>query len=196
MIERLLSLDESIFLFFNGLHSQWADVFFYWVSNRFFWIPLYAFLLFLIIKRHGKRALYILLLIILGVAVTDQTCTCIKKSVQRPRPSHNEKLEQRIHLTDYPDGNTYRGGQYGFPSSHAANSIAVALFAIFFAVKGKKWAIALLIFWAVLLGYSRLYLGVHYPSDLLTGYLIGATYAFLLIKSFHYCEKRKERRKP
>lgn len=181
MLTAFQSIDTSVFLFFNGLHSYWADVCFYWIANRFFWIPLYALLLFFIVKKQRKRAIPIVLFLVLGVLLTDQTCNWIKKSVERPRPSHSIELEEQVHLIDYPDGHTYRGGAYGFPSSHAANSIFVAIFAAFYAARPKKWAVILLFVWAMLLGYSRLYLGVHYPSDLIVGYLLGTLYAFLLI---------------
>ena len=183
MTASLQAIDTAVFLFFNGLHSHCADVFFYWVSNRFFWIPLYAFLLFLIVKKNKKRSVLIVLLMILGIFLSDQTCNIIKRNVCRPRPSHEITLADKVHLVDYPDGNVYRGGQFGFPSSHAANSIVVALFAIFYAVPKNRWAAALLILWSLLLGYSRIYLGVHYPLDLLAGYAVGITYGVLLFIS-------------
>ncbi len=180
MFAALQAIDTSVFLFFNGLHSYCADIFFYWVSNRFFWIPLYALLLFLIIKKERKKSVVIIAMLILGIFLSDQTCNIMKRNICRLRPSHEPELAEKVHLVDYPDGNVYRGGQYGFPSSHAANSIVVALFAVFYAVPRKKWAAALLIAWSLLLGYSRIYLGVHYPFDLLTGYAIGITYSVLL----------------
>ncbi|MBQ7489656.1 MAG: phosphatase PAP2 family protein [Bacteroidales bacterium] len=183
MTASLQAIDTAVFLFFNGLHSHCADVFFYWVSNRFFWIPLYAFLLFLIVKKNKKRSVLIVLLMILGIFLSDQTCNIIKRNVCRPRPSHEITLADKVHLVDYPAGNVYRGGQFGFPSSHAANSIVVALFAIFYAVPKNRRAAALLILWSLLLGYSRIYLGVHYPLDLLAGYAVGITYGVLLFIS-------------
>jgi len=181
MLDTLQAIDTSIFLFFNGLHSHAADIFFYWVSNRFVWIPLYAFLLFLIIKKEKKRSWIVVIMLILSIFLSDQTCNLMKRSICRQRPSHNPELAEKIHLVDYPDGNVYRGGQFGFPSSHAANSIVVAVFAIFYAAPKKKWAAALLVFWSLLLGYSRIYLGVHYPFDLLTGYTLGLIYSILMI---------------
>lgn len=173
----LQNLDTSVFLFFNGLHDDWADVFFYYVSSRFAWIPLYALILFLVIKKFRRKAIGIIVLFVAIVFCTDQTCNLIKNSVQRPRPSHEVSLEGKVHLIDYPDGKIYRGGAFGFPSSHAANSIAVAFLTAFFVCQKKRWGRVAIFLWALLLGYSRLYLGVHYPSDLAVGYLIGAVYA-------------------
>jgi undecaprenyl-diphosphatase len=175
-------IDTSLFLFFNQFHSDGADILFYFISHRFFWIPLYLAVMGGMIYKYKKKAVSILFFLVLAVFATDQTCNLLKNSVQRLRPSHNTELVAQIHLIDYPDGKLYRGGKFGFPSSHAANSIVFAFFVIFFLSEKRKWFIIAVASWAVLIGYSRIYLGIHYPGDLLGGYIFGAFFAFLFGK--------------
>ena len=115
-----------------------------------------------------------MLLLVLTIVLSDQSCNLLKKSTQRLRPSHTVELEHKIHLVEKPDGTFYRGGQYGFPSAHAANAMVFALFVFFFAGNRKMWTLLAIFFWAALLGYSRIYLGVHYWLDVECGYLVGA----------------------
>lgn len=180
MLEYFLTPDLNIFLFLNGLHSSWADVFFYWVSNRFIWLPFYALLAFFLIRKWRKKSIPIFIALALCIFLTDQSCNLIKHSVQRPRPSHEPGLCEQVHLVAKPDGTLYRGGPYSFPSSHAANAMAMALFVIFYLSEKRKWVVASMLLWVLLLSYSRIYLGVHYPSDLMAGWIIGACWATLL----------------
>lgn len=180
MLEYFLTPDLNIFLFLNGLHSSWADVFFYWVSNRFIWLPFYALLAFFLIRKWRKKSIPIFIALVLCIFLTDQSCNLIKHSVQRPRPSHEPGLCEQVHLVAKPDGTLYRGGPYSFPSSHAANAMAMALFVIFYLSEKRKWVVASMLLWVLLLSYSRIYLGVHYPSDLMAGWIIGACWATLL----------------
>lgn len=191
MIEYLLPSDQSIFLFFNGLHCSWADVFFYWVSNRFVWIPFYAVLAFFLIKKWRKKSIPIFIALILCIFLTDQSCNLIKHSVQRPRPSHDPVLSEQVHLVSKPDGTLYKGGPYGFPSSHAANSMALALWVIFYLGEKRKWLIMGMLCWVLLLSYSRIYLGVHYPSDLMVGWILGACWALVLWRGEQWLQNSK-----
>lgn len=177
MIETLSHLDTAAFLFFNGMHAPWADFLFYWASNILIWVPLYLFFIFWLIKKYKKQCWIILPLLILVIVCTDQSCNFLKRTVQRPRPSHTESLAEKIHLVENPDGTLYYGGQYGFPSGHAANSIAFAWMVIFFFGKRRKWLIAAAVCWSLLLCYSRLYLGVHYPGDILCGLILGSCWS-------------------
>ena len=193
MIEYLLPTDQSIFLFFNGLYSSWADVFFYWVSNRFVWIPFYAILAFFLIKKWRKKSIPIFIALILCIFLTDQSCNLIKHSVQRPRPSHDPVLSEQVHLVAKPDGTLYKGGPYGFPSSHAANSMALALWVILYLGEKRKWLIIIMLCWVLLLSYSRIYLGVHYPSDLMVGWILGACWALVLWRGEQWLQNSKFR---
>ena len=193
MIASLLTQDQSIFLFLNGIHSPWADIFFYWVSNRFVWIPLYAVLAFFLIKKWRKRAIPIFIALTLCIFLTDQSCNLIKHSVQRPRPSHDPVLSEQVHLVAKPDGTLYKGGPYGFPSSHAANSMALALWVILYLGEKRKWLIIGMLCWVLLVSYSRIYLGVHYPSDLLVGWILGACWALVLWRGEQWLQNSKFR---
>lgn len=193
MLEHFLTPDLNIFLFLNGLHSSWADVFFYWVSNRFIWLPFYALLAFFLIRKWRKKSIPIFIALALCIFLTDQSCNLIKHSVQRPRPSHEPGLCEQVHLVAKPDGTLYRGGPYSFPSSHAANSMAMALFVIFYLSEKRKWVIVGMLLWVLLLSYSRIYLGVHYPSDLMAGWIIGACWATLLWRTVLLIQNSKSK---
>jgi len=180
MIELLKNIDTEIFLFLNGWGTTWTDYLFYWISNRFVWIPLYVAILYFLIKRWKKQSVWIILCVILSIFLTDQSCNLIKKSVQRPRPSHETELLGQVHLVENPDGTLYKGGAFGFPSSHAANSMVLVWALLFFLKSKRKWPYYLIVFWSLLISYSRIYLGVHYPFDILAGFFIGTFWAILL----------------
>ena len=181
MLEIIKNIDTELFLFLNGIHSSWADFLFYWISNTFVWTPLYILVCALIIKRWKKQSIFILLFLILTVLCTDQTCNIIKKKVHRLRPSHDIELAEQVHLVEKPDGQLYRGGKFSFPSAHAANSCVLVFFFAFFVKARKKWPLWLMIIWSLALAYSRIYLGVHYPLDLLGGFFVGSFWSLALI---------------
>jgi undecaprenyl-diphosphatase len=159
----------------------------YWISNKFVWIPLYAFIAFLTIKKYKKKSILLIFLLVLAVTISDQSCNLLKKNTERLLPSHNVELKHKIHLVEKPDGELYRGGKFGFPSAHAANSMVFALFVFFFAGNRKMWVLLAIFFWAALLGYSRIYLGVHYWLDVEFGYLVGALSFSLVFGGYHLC---------
>lgn len=172
MIEYLNNLDTTIFLTVNGAHSPFFDSFMTMFTGRFIWIPMYAMVLWILFRncRWQRAAAY---LVALGVAIllTDQTCaSLIRPAVERLRPSNLENtLSQYAYIV-----NGYRGGAYGFPSCHAANSFALAVFITLF-VKQRGFTIFIM-GWAILNSYSRLYLGVHYPGDLIVGAAVGSAF--------------------
>lgn len=167
MLETLNSWDIAIFTFFNSCHNQYFDYFMWLISSKLTWLPMYIAIAVLLFTKNWKQAILILIITALCITIADQVSSgFIKHAVERFRPSHNEALNSTIHIV-----NGYRGGNYGFVSSHAANTFGfIFLFSLLF--KSKYFA-AIGFTWAVLVSYSRLYLGVHYPGDLLGGMCVG-----------------------
>jgi undecaprenyl-diphosphatase len=187
MIERL---DQQLFLFLNSLNSPFWDQVMHAISGRVIWAPLYlAILIFLGIK-YKRKFLIILLFIILAVTLADQSSVQLFKNlVQRLRPCHEPSLEGLVHLV-----NGECGGEFGFVSSHATNSFNVALISLLFI--SKKWYTISIILWAIIVGYSRIYLGVHYPGDVICGSLLGALIGWSIYKLYVLIDNKILQHKP
>ena len=182
LIHYLEQIDAAILLFINGMHCELLDYFMVWISNRFTWGPFYTTILFvMMLNFRWKVTLVTTLSIILLVLLCDQTTSgLLKPLVERLRPSNlDNPISDMVHVVD-----GYRGGRYGFPSSHAANSWGVAFYAMYL-VRNRKLSIFLAL-WAALVTYSRAYLGVHYPGDLLVGTLIGFIMASVVYFAYRH----------
>jgi undecaprenyl-diphosphatase len=188
--EQLLQIDKDLLLFLNSLHNPFLDVLMYWMTSLWFWLPVLAIILWFMWKHYQKKLGLILAFLVLSIVFSDQLSGIIKDKVARSRPSRNTEISDRLHLHVSSDGEVYRGGEYGFVSSHAANGFALTLLLIyFFKPVGKRirWLFPL---WTILFVYTRIYLGVHYPTDIICGALVGLICGFFTLLLYRLAEKR------
>ena len=174
MLEKLDLLDRALFLFFNGLHSPVWDQIMYWVSGKYSWLPLYILIAGYLVYRFRWKSIIIILLVVVLITMSDWTSVHLFKNVfQRPRPCHNPDISHLVHLV-----NNHCGGKYGFVSSHAANVFAVVGYTVPI-IRNRYYTIGIIL-WAILVSYSRIYLGVHYPGDVLGGAVLGVLVGFFV----------------
>lgn len=180
MIETIRYAEYEWFLWLNSFHSPLWDTIMYWVTHRFTWIPLYIFIIYYIFRFIKINAWYKLGFILISVGLSDRiTSGLMKPYFLRFRPCHDPSIENLVHVV----GGC--GGQYGFASSHAANSFAFALAFLLINNKANKWKYFLFL-WAIFVSYSRIYVGVHYPTDLIVGAIVG----MLITLIIYYITKR------
>lgn len=168
MLDSLIHIDRSLFLALNGLHCPFFDQFFWYATMPVIWLPFYLFVLILLVREFKWKTILILIAVALMIATSDQLANVSKYGTHRLRPSHDPEIEQLVHSV-----NGYKGGQYGFFSGHASTNLAIAVFLSFFFRKRYRWMIPVLLLWAFIMAYSRIYLGVHYPGDILAGFIVG-----------------------
>ena len=164
MLERF---DQQLFLFINSSNSPLFDQVMHTISGKLIWVPLYLAILIFLGVKYKRKFLIILIFIIVAATLADQSSVIVKNIFHRLRPCHEPSLLAIVHLL-----NGECGGIYGFVSSHATNSFDVALLSLSF-IK-KRWYSISIILWAGIISYSRVYLGVHYPADVIFGALLGS----------------------
>jgi undecaprenyl-diphosphatase len=167
MLESLKSFDQTLFLFLNGLHSPFLDAVMFWGSNPLTWLPLYVLLLYLVIRKYKWQSFWILFFATLMIIFSDQLANIFKDWVARPRPTYEPGLTG-VHTV-----NGYLGGQFGFYSAHASTNLAIAVFMIIILNRPFRYFPVLMLAWAFFMAHSRIYLGVHYPGDILAGWIAG-----------------------
>lgn len=171
--------DTELFLFLNGAHNSNWDFIMWWASNKFIWIPVYAIFLFLLFRKYKTKVWIVMLFAAFLIFLSDQISVHLFKDVfERLRPCHEPSLAGMIHIV-----NDKCGGSYGFYSSHASNVMAIAVFVISLLGKCPGRAILILV-WAGLIMYSRVYLGVHYPFDVIAGALAGGILGYFVARFF------------
>jgi len=188
MLDFLDHIDRTLFLFLNGLHSPFWDQVMWWISDRFIWLPLYLLITGYLIYRYKWKVIVILLLTALLITMSDQGSVHLFKEVfKRLRPCHNPGISHLVHIV-----RGHCGGQYGFVSSHAANSFAVASYSLLL-IRNRYYTISI-IFWALLVSYSRTYLGVHYPGDILGGAILGIVLGYIIYRLFIFLDGKINKR--
>ncbi len=180
MFEELIQLDKELFLFLNGLGNSNWDGFWMFATNKLSSIPFYFILLILVYKQLGlRKTLIVLFTVAILILVVDQLANFFKYGVQRLRPCYNQDVSTVMRLVK-----NSCGGRFGYFSAHAANSFAVASFFTFLLKPKFRYIGLLLFFWAIIVAYSRIYIGVHFPLDVFTGAVIGLGMSWLFAKLY------------
>ncbi len=176
----LSSIDSDLFLFLNGLHADWMDGIMIAITQMWAWIPLYLLLIYWTVKQYGKHCWWVFLAVGVVVLCSDQLSSHVfKPFFQRLRPCFNEAFDGLLHL---PIGKA--GGRFSFTSSHAANTFAIATFLTPALRRFRPWPAILLFFWAFVSSYSRIYVGFHYPGDIVCGAILGVLVGMVVWKVF------------
>lgn len=179
-LQNILDIDKELFLYLNSFHNSFWDTLMLMITRKETWIPLYLTIVYFFIKNYQSKSVLIILFLVLTVVASDQISVLIKESVQRLRPVHEPAIEHLVH-------NVFRkGGLHGFVSSHATNMFGIFVFTSLI-FKNKSYFF-LMLFWAVIISYSRIYIGVHYPLDILGGALLGWLIGVVMYKLLMFIE--------
>lgn len=183
MWQSLLEWDRSLLLWLNGDWGWFWDQFFFVVSSKLIWAPFYAVVLYAVWRRFGTRNL-LLTMLCLGLAViaADQVCNFFKEHTPKFRPTHTESIRHLVHTV-----RDYRGGLYGTVSAHAAIGFTIAFFTS--RLFRRRWYTAVVYLWALLVAYSRIYLGVHFPLDIFFGALCGTLLGWAAFRIYRKLER-------
>lgn len=186
MLDSLIGKDIELLIYLNNLGTLQWDGFWLFVTNKFSAIPLYFLLLFFTYKEYGlKKTLFAILFVVLLITVSDQTSNLFKYGFKRLRPCHDENIAHLIRLVK-----ERCGGMYAYFSAHAANAMAIAVFFGLLLKKKIPYLFLILVLWALLVGYSRIYIGVHFPLDVVTGMFFGLIYAIIFYNLFKLISKK------
>ncbi|MCL7753450.1 phosphatase PAP2 family protein [Polaribacter sp. Z022] len=183
MLEDLIQLDKNILIFLNNLGNEQWDPIWLVITNQLYWSPLFIFIFYLTIKAFGwKRGGFMILSMILLVAFSDQFTNFIKDSFERLRPNNDPEIKHLLRTLIQPQS-------FSFMSGHATTSTFFTVFVVLL-LKDKYKYIYFILFWPLIFAYSRLYLGVHFPIDILTGIIIGIIFANIYAFLFKKLDKK------
>lgn len=172
MLQWITEIDRAMLYGINGYHALWLDAIMWEFSGGYFWLIMLFTIGYMFIKQFKRTGWLFVAVGGLLFGISDQLANLSKNNLKRERPTHNTEIQHKINTV-----NDYRGGQYGFYSGHAANSFLLCSFA-FFILRRKVNKASLLFVFAILTSFSRIYLGVHYPIDVLTGAFMGNLLGF------------------
>lgn len=181
-MDSILQFDRDLFLLLNGMHTPWWDTVMLFITRKETWLFLYLMLIYVITRNYEKKSWIILLVLLAGFAVSDQFSTLIKELTQRYRPGHEPALEGLVHIV------LRKGSTYGFVSSHASNTFFVLAFTA--PLFRNRISFLSLLTWAMLVSYSRIYNGNHYPLDVISGGILGIALGILFYKILIFIETR------
>ena len=186
----MIELDITLLKALNGLYVYGLDEIMMTISSKILWFPLFAYIIWQLISTHGKKfGIYAVILALLSVGMSDVVSSRIfKPTVQRHRPSHTEKLQDQLHYAKDSSGNDYRGGEFGFYSSHASNFAALTFF-VLLALPRHYRLKTILILATLIISLSRIYLGVHFPTDILMGWFMGGMFGYVFYKLFAFIKR-------
>ena len=179
-LEYILDLDTRLFLVLNRLHYDFWDTVMLMITRKETWIPFFLMVIYQIIRNYRSKAMLIILFFALTILACDQISLLLKETLQRLRPVYNPEIEHLVHNV------LRKGGKHGFVSAHAANSFGILVF-VSSVLKNRRFTL-LLLFWAIIFSYSRIYSGVHYPLDILGGAILGSAVGFLFYKLLMFVE--------
>jgi undecaprenyl-diphosphatase len=178
MLYRLEQFDTNLFLKINSCHSPFFDKIMWLVSGQIIWIPFFLLIIFLFIKQERKKSILAIIFLIIAIIIADSLSVHLFKNVfHRLRPCHNASIKNFVHIVK-----NHCGGKYGFVSSHSSNFMTIAVFSSY--LIRKRWYIILSFSITLLVMYSRIYLGVHYPGDVVGGAILGFFIGFIFFKFY------------
>jgi undecaprenyl-diphosphatase len=179
-MSELLQIDQNLFFFINeGFQNPFFDATLPWWRNKYFWVPLYVFIASFLILNFQKKGFFIILGLIASIGISDITSSqLIKKTVKRVRPCNDTQIKEGVHLL------IPCGGGYSFTSSHATNHFTVATFLILTLGQVFSWIKLPLLLWATSIAFAQVYVGVHYPLDIIGGAMLGIIVGYLTFLLF------------